>query len=433
MRPKPRNCLSNQSCFLAILLVLGEGMVLAQAQPTKVSVAELRELLDAGWQPSLAALQQSEATYARLLRQHAGDTELDYAYLLTLMRQKKFDEALAHSGKIILVDPAHLPTWRARVWLLTLQKNYAAAIVAAQSLADKLVEKRQPPLPREQARGYCQFLGRVYGYLRGPAAKDVNADKLREAEIKLTGRLGATGSNWFNEGVKEITVKFAASDEELKITKAETIVAENQRKEQQKVILAEQKVNAAAEQQQREAELSQLQAEANAKLDQIDQQLSPAQRQLAAAQANYNAVQVQLIDIDGSLSYWSVAAANALTPFEYDQAIYQIRLLENQRRGVLATLAPLQAQLNSALAQVNQLQAQRDAVVNQYGSQIKALQKRLRELAGQQNRIANEEKKALQPSTGSTTQTLSMAGKVYGFLTYEEFPFEEERQRLVGQ
>lgn len=414
---------------LTIVSVFGLVLPLAAAEP--LPTAQIRAFLDAGWKPGQAALEQARKSYLMLQATAPGDRALEYAYLLILMRQKKSAEALEQAEQVLRTAPDDLAALRAKIWLQLLLKKYDAAAVDAEALAAALVKQSRDPAAREQARELCLFLGRVWGFMNGPAAKENDSRRLAELRRKLTERLGPTASAWFEEGIAAVSTRYAELTLDLRQAKTETIAAREEQKVQLKGLLAEQKTSVAAEQEQLSADLAQVQADANQKLAALDQQLDPLTKQLYRLESRNSALQSQINGIDSQIFAWSNILANAPSPYDYDQALYQIRILQGQRGLVLNALGGAQAELNAVATSENRLQSQKAAVTADYDAQANAANRRLRELRGTAGRILNEEKRLIQPTSSATAETISLAGSAQGLLTYEEFPLEQERRRLI--
>jgi hypothetical protein len=396
-----------------------------------LSRAELSSLLETGWKASGLAWKAAQEEYGVLLRAAPGDPNLEYGYLLVMLRQRKYDEALDQSAKVLAAAPNHLPALQARVYTLTLLKKYEAALAEMETMAKSLVKPRTPALTQEEARDYARFIGRVWGYIHGPSLSALTEQSRETARERISAALGKNGAALFHEGAVAVLDKYAQLQQGLTITKADTIAAENAAKEQLKVTLADQKVQNAAETQSLAEKSSKLQADAEAQLGKLDTQIAPLNQQLALIDNRANNEQLNINAAEANIAQWINVAQNAGSPAELDNANIQINFHRNQRAIFINKLNNILAQRAGVANQLAALVATRQTVVNTFNAQNGAIERRLRELTGMSNRIANEEKKAAQPSTGLTTQTLSLNNKVTGFSTYEDYPFELQRTQLL--
>jgi HD-GYP domain-containing protein (c-di-GMP phosphodiesterase class II) len=415
------------SLTLGILLLLGTTSNAAES----LSRAQLTSLLDTGWKASGPSWKAAQEEYGVLLRAAPGDTNLDYAYLLVMLRQRKYDEALDQSAKVLTALPGHLPALQARVYTLTLLKKYEAALVEMETMAKALVKPRTPALTVDEARDYAKFLGRVYAYINGPAQTSLTEQSRETAHQRIVTALGKNGEGFFREGLIAVATKYAALQQGLTVTRTETIAAEDQAKEQAKVQLAEQKNQIAAEAQTLDEKLSKLRADAEGQLKKVDAQITPLQQQITLLDTRAANEQSNIVTAEANIATWINVANNAGSPAELDNANIQINFHRNQRAIFINKLNTILAQRNGVANQLAGLQATRQTVVNTFNSQNDAIERRFKELGGLNNRVLNDEKKAAQPSSGLTTQTMSLNNKLTGFSTYEDFPFELQRTQLL--
>jgi regulator of sirC expression with transglutaminase-like and TPR domain len=414
--------------FVCLLcLCLTTGVAVAQS----VSQQKLTEYLDNAWKPSVAKQTEVTAQYRALKQTTPGDTNLEQAYLLLLIRQRMYQAAYDQATSLHRTLPNDVYTLRAKIYVALVQKNHDAALLDLENLAKALVTQQQPPLSKEQARELAEFTGRSWAFIQGPSKTELTQPTIMAAERRIVEKLGPHGEPHFRSGVQALAEKYAALDQELKQTKAETIQSETEQKEKMKVQLAEEKVNLGNEQIELDTQLGKLRATYDGQVRAVEAQLAPAQQQLAQAESIALAISNNVLFEDGQIANWLNIANNAANPFEYNQAIAQVRAHELIRNQELNKLAGAQAQAGSARSRVQDLSSQRQNLISEFNSEANPLQKRLKEISGAKVRIANDEKKAQQPSTGSTTQTTSLSSKVYSYVTYEDYPFEQEKQRLI--
>lgn len=414
--------------LFSISLILGS---LSQLPAQTLSRAELSSLLDTGWKASGPAWKAAQEEYGVLLRAAPADANLEYGYMLVMLRQRKYAEALDQSAKVLAVSPGHLPALQARVYTMTLLKKYEAALVEMETLAKALVKPRVPALTPEEARDYARFLGRVWAFINGPAQSTLTEQSRISAQERICIALGKNGAELFREGLIAVATKHAQLQQGLTVTRAETIAAEEQAKEQAKVQLAEQKVQIAAEAQTLDEKASKLRSEAEGQLGKLDAQLAPLNQQIALLDNRAATEQSNVVTAEANIATWINIANNAGSDAELNNANIQINFHRNQRAIFINKLDNIFAQRAGVAGKAAALLATRQTVVNTFNAQNDAIERRLKELGGLSNRVANDEKKAAQPSTGLTTQTMSMNNKVSGFSTYEDYPFELQRTQLL--
>jgi hypothetical protein len=94
-------------------------------------------------------------------------------------------------------------------------------------------------------------------------------------------------------------------------------------------------------------------------------------------------------------------------------------------------LRAVNGELSGLAAQRVQLAGQRQALLARERAETDRVERRIAELRSAERRVATQEKKANQPVAGNTAAVIALAAKARAFTTYESFPFEEERVRLL--
>ncbi len=96
------------ACRLLALVMV--SLVLSPALVAQtLSRAELTTFLDTGWKASGPAWKAAQEEYGVLLRAAPADPNLEYGFLLIMLRQRKYDEALDQSAKVLAADPGICP------------------------------------------------------------------------------------------------------------------------------------------------------------------------------------------------------------------------------------------------------------------------------------------------------------------------------------
>ena len=70
-------------------------------------------------------------------------------------------------------------------------------------------------------------------------------------------------------------------------------------------------------------------------------------------------------------------------------------------------------------------------MLDQSRSQFETINRRTAEIAVVDRRLANDQKKTRSDAIGNTAKVHAMAAQATALTTYEEFPFDSERQRLI--
>ena len=115
----------------------------ADEAPAKAAMVHL---LDAGWSTALPARAAADKAYEEVVQLAAGDPRGEYAYVLVLLQQRRYEDAGKQLDQLIDREDSDLRAWRARIWLSALTKNYQAAMAAAERVAPRLRRVPRPHL-----------------------------------------------------------------------------------------------------------------------------------------------------------------------------------------------------------------------------------------------------------------------------------------------
>ena len=134
-----------------------------QLDPTDAKRMTIDRLFDAAWNPS----RNSGAALDAIYRQASPSRQIDDAYLLALMKQRRYDDALSWLEVDRGVASDDVLRGRTHVWLFAATRDDEAAIPRLADLLETL-----PPRPLAEwtpaERGVLDFASRLIGYWRGP-------------------------------------------------------------------------------------------------------------------------------------------------------------------------------------------------------------------------------------------------------------------------
>jgi hypothetical protein len=402
------------------------------AQEDKAA-AHVARLLDVGWGTTTsfrtAADSQSEELFSATGRQPSTL----YAVALVQMKQRRYAEAGKLIDEILARDKDHLAAWRAKVWLLTVLKNYDAALAAADSLS-QLLPKEAASTAEEEARLqiHVAFLGRFFGFLGGPAQASVNIDGRKEAEKGVTGRLSEERRAVFEEARDRVLQKFIELTDAKESSKDK---AKEQADAQRKKTLAEIAEQREADQErgkELEAKVDKFKKEHEKEIEAIRKADSPLLARFTSLSSQATSINSQLINID--LQIVSVQAQLSLTR---DQNLKQLLFLELNRLGVLE--ATTRAELFSVNRQAAGVQQQRsDLAVRQQradaelAAKIGRIDEELNAIAKKERRADIAEKRAVKTGPSIPASALSLSAQAAALITYDPFPLEQEKSRLLA-
>jgi len=419
------------SIFGAAALVLMAGQIaIADDADTRRAI---RRLLDVGWSTSPSARSAADVAFAEESVAIAGDLRALEAWTLILLQQRRYEEASKRVDQWLAKDPDNWFALRARVWLWTLLKNYPAAMVSAEKLADQISAADPSTATEEERQEYVDFLGRIYGYLGGPATANVGQEDRRSSEKRVLAKLGEQWGEAFTEsrdGVLQRHLEFtdSRSDEREKARDAEAAEREKTLSEIE------------GEREKMKSRAGEIQEERNRLRDELTSEVNELQKQERPLAQQFAQLDAQAAGANRELSNLSVQIQRLEfdAEREKDPVIRNRLLREADRLQVLAAridrdLRVIERQAAAIQQERNVLASKLREVQNNYGGQIAGLDRELQGFSKREKRLAGEEARAKKPTSGTTGQVLSLGAQAAALSTYDTLPLEARKELLFKE
>ncbi len=401
------------------------------AQEDKAA-AHVARLLDVGWGTTTsfrtAADAQSEALFSAAGRQPSAV----YAAALVQIKQRRYAEAARLIDEVLARDEGNLPAWRAKAWLLTVLKNYEGAMVAADQLAKLLPKDVAKTDEEDPIRHYVAFLGRLYGFLGGPAQASVSIDGRKESEKTVTGRLSEHRQVIFEEARDGVLQKFVELTDAKETVKDKAKEQADAEREKTLAEIATQRDGNKEKVKELEAKIDKFKKEHAKETEAVRKADAPLQSRLTSLGNQATSLNTQLINIDSQIV---VVQANLAA--SRDQNVQNILFVELNRLSSLE--GSTQAELFNINRQAGSVQQQRsDLAVRQQRADV-ALANRVGQVDDELNAIAKKErradiaeKRASKAGPATPQSALSLSAQASALITYDPFPLEQEKNRLLA-
>jgi chromosome segregation ATPase len=353
-----------------------------------------------------------------------------YAFALVQMRNQEYDEAKKLLDLVLAVDTNDLAALRARVWVLMIRQQYAAALVDLETLAKQVVTPGAGAESEPDSARLVEFAGRVMGFIDGPAASALQAHVRADYRRRLTSPLSAARGKSFEEGYQAVQRKFAEVDLDRRQTKADAKADEQRRQERALEDLENERAELTKEK-------SKLQEQAEAVAADFKQELTTLDGQLRPLVARQNRLEAQGAAIVREMAGLDVEIARLLELSDLvEDSFESLRLRAEARRLDVALgrynvdLRAIETELAGVAAQRITVARQRQLAVAQQRARSDRIERRAADMRKSERRIASQEDRAQQPG-GATAAVVSLSTRAKAFTTYDDFPFEEERARLL--
>lgn len=396
--------------------------------------AGITRMLSAGWNVTPTARREADAAFVEMQAFAAGNEKLLTASFLVLLQQRRYEEAGKRIDELLAIDSDNVLALRAKCWLAATLKNHDAAMITAEELRAALpAETTQNAASEANTRDQLAFLGRLCGYLAGPLGEAVDQDNRKLLEKTILTGLGDERTRVFEEARDGVTQKFFELTDSKDDAEKKNIADRKTEVEQtlQDVESARKEIDARVKE--LETSASKLQKELNDEMAEIARLDRPLLAELTRFQARANLARNDLANYQ-----LQTDQLNAQLARERDPNIRAILRRDIDQLNFLATrvagdLAAINRQGQAVEIQRAAL-AQRLAQANtNFGGQLERINTELVSLGKKEKRASIEEKKAKKPVSASSTKTIALSTQATALSTYDKFPLEQAKQKLLSE
>lgn len=404
---------------------------LAAADP-EAAKAAAKLLLDQGWEKTGAARKIVDQCDLESPAQK-DDLLLLAAHWLTLMQQGRYEQSLQSLEKFLALQPSHLQALRAQTWLLTVTKDYRRALVVADRLGQAASQMKSTgnSSAADPNREAIVFAGRLVGFLEGPVGSNVDDALLSRFEAQFVERLDDQQRKAFADAKDALLQKYAKFASELsgaaeeaqedaqtaKKANLERLAKDNDQLVKDAAKVEQQAKSAQIEQ---AKQLNQLRRQDAA----IEQRLNMLQNQKVLLGTQYNQLQTDQRNLQAK-------AANEQNPANKQRLEADARRLQGQLNSLQRESAAIDGQLTATQANRNLLQQKANVLSGNAAAEGKQLEDRRRGIDKQKFRNENKQKREEKSKATATGKMLTLQTEARAFSTYEEFPLEELKAKLL--
>jgi hypothetical protein len=349
---------------------------------------------------------------------------LEYGWTLILIKHRRYEETIQRLDAIVMDQPDHRTAlfWRIRVKMLT--KQYAAALVDLETFSTT-IQRPDNPEDREAAR----FVGRMVGYLQGPGQR---ADNLfRAARRRIENNLLGALQQDFDEGRHTVLDQYANLSGRSQQVAADTRLQQQRERQEKMAEVNATRQRIALDRQQIDAQRTRLQTERDDDLVRLDAQRHQAVTEITHTEAQLFATNQDLARLDLLVNDLLIALETEPDPTQ--RALLRAELLRTESRfAVLDAAARRHAgQLSRQRQQLTVLNRQRARIIGQFQDQLQGLQQREQELEKDEKRATVLQRKFTRLVSDRSPRADNLATRAAAFTTYETFPLEQEKQRVL--
>ncbi len=393
---------------------------------------EVAQLLDIGWQTTVKSRPEADGKYAQVVRAGAG-FEGDYAYFLVLLQQRRYSEVTKQGEQLVKIYPKNVTAWRGLMWAATLTKNYQGAMAAGEKYAELLALESADPNLGTSVRDNTEFLGRMYGYLGGPAGEQVKQEERKAAEKRVLEHLPAELHETFT-AAREAVIGQYLQLANMKTDEREKALA-NAEVEKQKTLedLDKQRERIDSKKGELQDDFDRAEAEFKAEIAALERQDLPLQTQLANLQIQFTRVEGELATILNQIAILDQQFRNERDPIIRDAIRRDIQFLDLSAARVRSNLVAVDQQIGIVQSQRASLAAKANVVQQAFNNAVGRVNQTANQLNKDLKKADTIERIAKQPAKGNTTRVTAINAQATALTTYQPFPLEQEKLRLLEQ
>jgi hypothetical protein len=384
-------------------------------------------LLACGMKNSPTAVSTARDEFDRLKTVSPNDPRINFAYGLVLINQHRYRQAIPFVESYLLIEPNDLQARQTLLHTQMLDRNYAAALVSCQTIAE-MIHSRGESIDARQTTAAANFLGTVFGYLEIRGAAAMASDRLSKAKNRVLTELGEGYLDEFDRGRQAALALFQQAEDDLQAIQSRTQAANEQQRAEVQSTLAGDRTKAVTDRNAAQQSGEQLR-EAQREYDVVVQQVLPLVR-------DRTQISVQLMAIQGELSSLLMSA----TPGQIARRSNpnSIGFAERvQANSLSLTLASLNRQALDLDRRILALQTRAGELVTSGAKASEELAESTAALAKSEKRAKNLEKQLARAERKAATKAAAakapaITGRMAQFSTYAPFPYEQEKERVLS-
>jgi len=395
--------------------------------------ADVERLFEYAWSMKSEERAQAATYYDDLVQRVGPDRRLAYARVLAAIKQRQYAEALKTVDSLTAGDTPKPELLRTKVWLAVLLKNYGQAALAAEKLVAVLPPIADPPADNESDHeDFVRFLGRVQGFLDGPAAESYPEAQRAALRKKIVDGLKGERKVAYLEGRDAVLEQYLALTDEKEARKEKSKDEGERERDAKLTNLNETREQAEQRAKELDSRKSKLKSELSDELNQLQKQDLPLARRFSQLDAQGTGIRQQLALIDSDRARFEALLIRERDPNLRAVYIRDIARLDAQYARFEVDFASVSRQAAVVAAQRGELDRRAAQARANLGQQIDSAEREQGDLNRKVRRADGEERRLKTKNVGENNSgVLAKAAQVAAFTTYEQFPLEEQKQAVL--
>lgn len=398
-------------------------------EETEVATGGVAALLSDAWGTLPKFRDAGDKIYAALPPETANGKEGLFARTLVLIYQRRYEDSLKVVDRLLEKEPEMLEAQRAKIWTLTVLKRHAPALVNAEEMVDTILKNTSAE--GTEQRELLEFVGKVVGFLGGPAELSSTIEMRRLSERRIVAKLSEAQKGIFEHARDSVLQRSTELSDVQKAKTDKAKVEHDEAREKTLESIGETREKDADLANRLQTDVQRLDSELQDTLGALDKQDAPLRAQLSSLNSRYQLVASDLLQIENQVGYLQDRLFRERDPVirgalraQIDQLVYTSRRIESDLFVIDQGLRDVKSNRVGLANQATQARST-------YSRQLAAVESQMKGIAKREKRAGVEETRAKKSNAATPGSALSIASQVNAFATYETYPLEAERSALL--
>ena len=391
--------------------------------------AVIQRLMDELWLGGLQAQRQGENDWEAYARSNTVSAQAEWAYVLNRIKFRRFRDARALIDRVADNFPEDQDVLYAEAWLKLMVDQYDVALLDLHAMKQGFITKFDPNNSTDETLEFYSRLGRLIGFTETVGQSKVNAVNLDKTVSTITSLLNDADLGAFEDHRLQVQRQYADLVNQKNTKVAEQLKAMEQKNAQRLTEIRMASDDLDVRQDVITDQISQLRITANEEINVLRAEADPLERRLASIDRQLVASQNRLSRYLGQATLLNLVSVNQTVTVGF--GFNNSRFLRRQIRDEEFRLFELRQDYDFLLGQVNSVRAQINNAERSFNSQLAIRNNQIKQIDIQRRRDARELKRLQNPRTKRTGFVRAIDGKIQHLPTYDPFPADVVRQRLL--
>ncbi len=413
-------------------LLLAAISLIAQASAAPLTIEAVQAVLDAGWKPTTKGYNEALAEYQTLAQSAGTDDRLHYAMTLVAIQNHRYADAAKFARTAVDADGSSQHARMALAYTALVTRDNTTGIEQMTMLAKQLANLHSTTKPAgPDAESMSANLGRLAGFLTGPANLPSGSDKIKDVEDELSRSGDRKLVETFRQAHAGVLTNYKKSRAEVGATKDQAKQdQEKQKAADQKKIDADQ-TDIAKQLEGLKDKFETSEKYFKSETNGLKKDLEPLKREYDRLEDRAKPLQRRINDAQQDARRLDNDAAREKDKDKKQRLQREADRIRDGIRDEQRELDRLTGEAGQVNRRANAIQSALRAAEVKHQAEVRRLQTDQTRLNQLDKRLGAKERDVAKPATGEVAAVQSLSAKLNALSNYAPFPTEAERARLL--